>query len=118
MLISINAYVGVDRLATTVGMDMKTLVYRRLPSQSLLPSKQQQLPALSVKSLVYSRVERSASSQLEGTSFESNFRSVPCKCYKVFWFHCHTMTLSKIFTRDVPIMLLPVSDDLNQSIVV
>lgn len=58
-------------------MELKTLVYRRLPSQPLLRNKQQQLPALSVKSLVYSRVEHSASSQLEGTSFESNFRSVP-----------------------------------------
>jgi len=61
------------------GMELKTLLYSRLLSQPLPHNTQRHLPPLSDKSLVYSRVERSASSHLEGTSFESNFRSFPCK---------------------------------------
>lgn len=58
-------------------MDMKSLVYRRtLPSQPVQHT-QQQLLVDSVKSLVYSRIEHSSSSQLEGTSFESKFRRFP-----------------------------------------
>lgn len=58
-------------------MELKTLVYSRLPSHLPLHNTQRHLPALPDKSLVYSRVEHCASSQLEGTSFEFNFRSVP-----------------------------------------
>ena len=70
----INCYVGVDRLATAA-MELKTLVYSRLSSQLFPHNTQHQ----SFKSLIYSRVEQSASSHLEGTSFESSFRIIHCK---------------------------------------
>jgi len=77
-----TADVDVGRL-TTAGMDWKSLVYSRsLPSQPVLRT-QQQSAAERVKSLVYSRIEPSASSLLEGTSFESQFRSVPSKLQTV-----------------------------------
>jgi len=62
-------------------MELKSLVYSRTSSSQPVLRIQQEVPAF--KSLVYSRTELSASSQLEGTSFESQFRSVPSKLQTV-----------------------------------
>ena len=56
-------------------MNFKTLVYDRSSPPESFPPTHQQLP----KSLVYSRTEPTESSQLEGTSFEAQFRSVSSK---------------------------------------
>ena len=73
-----------SRLSDTGAMNFKSLVYDRSSPFESFSDTRQQLTTSSVKSLVYSRIEPTASSQLEGTSFESQFRSVSSKFKTVF----------------------------------